>query len=269
MGSITATLPVFHLPYIAFSMFGGMAGCAMIGQSVITVKSGGRFRLSTFTAGVFLMILIIFLGDIVKAIPIAALVGVMIMVSISTFEWHSIKEIKIDFTPSSGEVIDLTKFAELGKKGVKLLMCDSTNAERPGYTLSECIVEEALEKIFNGKKSRILVATFASNINRIQQVVNTAMKFNRKIAICGRSMVNVCTKWLLASLPDIISRGFIYVRESEDFIHEIKHIVKDALENNGSKNWTVKKTLVKDILKDYLYKKTKRKPVILPVIMEV
>ncbi|MFA9380995.1 MAG: SulP family inorganic anion transporter, partial [Acetanaerobacterium sp.] len=79
---------------VVAGLFGGMAGCAMIGQSVINVKSGGKTRLSTFIAGVFLLILIMFLGDVVKVIPMAALVGVMIMVSISTFEWESIKEIK-------------------------------------------------------------------------------------------------------------------------------------------------------------------------------
>ena len=93
-----------------------------------------------------------------------------------------------------GEAIDLPRFAELGEKGVLLLMCDSTNVERPGYTMSERTVGEAFEKIFVNAKKRILVATFASNIHRIQQVVNAAVKFNRKVAICGRSMINVSNK---------------------------------------------------------------------------
>ena len=79
---------------VVAGFFGGMAGCAMIGQSVINIKSGGKTRLSTFVSGAFLLFLIICLGDVVKAIPMAALVGVMIMVSISTFEWNSIKELK-------------------------------------------------------------------------------------------------------------------------------------------------------------------------------
>jgi len=79
---------------VVAGFFGGMAGCAMIGQSVINIKSGGRGRLSTFVAGAFLLFLIIFLGDVVNAIPMAALVGVMIMVSISTFEWESLKELR-------------------------------------------------------------------------------------------------------------------------------------------------------------------------------
>ncbi len=92
---------------VVSGLFGGMAGCAMIGQSVINVKSGGRARLSTFIAGAFLLVLILFLGDVVKVIPMAALVGVMIMVSISTFEWESIKEIR-SMPPSCAAVMILT-----------------------------------------------------------------------------------------------------------------------------------------------------------------
>jgi len=103
-------------------------------------------------------------------------------------------DFKIDFTPILGEPIDLQRFAELGSKGVLLLMSDSTNAERPGYTMSESTVGKAFEEIFLNSKSRIIVASFASNVHRIQQVVNAAVKYNRKVAICGRSMVNVCNK---------------------------------------------------------------------------
>lgn len=103
-------------------------------------------------------------------------------------------DFKVDYTPISGESIDLPRFAELGQKGVLLLMADSTNVERPGYTMSERTVGEAFDKIFRNATSRILVATFASNIHRIQQVVNAAVKYDRKVAVCGRSMVNVCNK---------------------------------------------------------------------------
>lgn len=106
---------------------------------------------------------------------------------------HS-SDFKIDFTPISGEPIDLQRFGDLGKKGVLLLMCDSTNAERPGYTMSESIVGKAFEEIFVNAKNRIIVASFASNVHRIQQIVNAAVKYNRKVAVCGRSMVNVCNK---------------------------------------------------------------------------
>lgn len=100
-------------------------------------------------------------------------------------------DFKIDHTPIEGEPIDLARIAELGKKGVLLLMADSTNVERPGYTMSERTVGETLDTVFKDAKSRIIVATFASNIHRIQQIVNSAVKFNRKIALNGRSMVNV------------------------------------------------------------------------------
>jgi ribonuclease J len=103
-------------------------------------------------------------------------------------------DFKVDFTPISGDPIDLPRFAELGKKGVLLLMSDSTNVERPGYTMSEKTVGETFEEIFMNAKSRILVATFASNIHRIQQAVNAAVKYGRKVAVCGRSMINVTKK---------------------------------------------------------------------------
>ncbi|HEX9062492.1 MAG TPA: ribonuclease J [Clostridia bacterium] len=100
-------------------------------------------------------------------------------------------DFKIDYTPIEGKPTDLARFAELGKKGVLLLMCDSTNVERPGYTMSERTVGETFEEIFMNAKSRILVATFASNVHRVQQIINASVKFDRKVAICGRSMVNV------------------------------------------------------------------------------
>ena len=100
-------------------------------------------------------------------------------------------DFKVDYTPIDGKLIDLARFAELGKKGVLALMSDSTNSERPGYTMSESSVGKVFDGIFAGCTKRIIVATFASNIHRVQQIVNSAMKNNRKVAICGRSMENV------------------------------------------------------------------------------
>nr|WP_330382613.1 ribonuclease J [Anaerotignum neopropionicum] len=100
-------------------------------------------------------------------------------------------DFKVDYTPLDGDVIDLQRFAELGKEGVLLLMSDSTNAERKGYTMSEKSVGKVFEKIFEDTpKNRIMVATFSSNIHRIQQVVNAAHMYDRKVAIIGRSLVN-------------------------------------------------------------------------------
>ena len=101
-------------------------------------------------------------------------------------------DFKVDFTPISGEPIDLVRFGELGSEGVLALLSDSTNAEKPGSTPSERIVGESFEKLFKrAADKRIIIATFASNVHRIQQVVDTAVRFDRKVAVFGRSMVNV------------------------------------------------------------------------------
>jgi ribonuclease J len=100
-------------------------------------------------------------------------------------------DFKIDYTPIDGMVADLPRFAELGRKGVILMMADSTNVERPGYTMSESTVGETFENIFSRAKGRIIVATFASNIHRIQQVITAASKYGRKVAVSGRSMENI------------------------------------------------------------------------------
>lgn len=99
-------------------------------------------------------------------------------------------DFKIDFTPINGDVIDLDKFAELGRKGVLLAMSDSTNVERPGHTESERTVGAKFMDIFKDCESRILVASFASNIHRVQQIINAAVAYNRKVAISGKSMIN-------------------------------------------------------------------------------
>lgn len=101
-------------------------------------------------------------------------------------------DFKIDYTPVFGDAIDLQRFGEIGKKGVLALLCDSTNAERPGFTMSEKSVGKTLDSIFaDHMSSRIIVATFASNVDRVQQIINTADKYGRKVAIEGRSMVNI------------------------------------------------------------------------------
>lgn len=102
-------------------------------------------------------------------------------------------DFKIDYTPIDGEIIDLTRIAEIGKRGVMLLLCESTNIERKGYTMSEKTVGESLDKIFQDNIGRrIIVATFASNIHRVQQIIELAEKYKRKVALNGRSMLNIC-----------------------------------------------------------------------------
>ena len=101
-------------------------------------------------------------------------------------------DFKVDYTPVFGDAIDLQRFAEIGKKGVLALMCDSTNAERPGFTRSERTVGKVFDSLFNEHRSaRIIIATFASNVDRVQQIINTAYRFGRKVAVEGRSMVNI------------------------------------------------------------------------------
>lgn len=114
-------------------------------------------------------------------------------------------DFKIDYTPIEGKPMDLARLSELGKKGVLLLMADSTNVEREGYTMSERTVGESFEEIFMDAKSRILVASFASHVHRIQQVINASEKFGRKVAVVGRSMVNtikVATDLGYLSVPE-------------------------------------------------------------------
>ncbi len=115
-------------------------------------------------------------------------------------------DFKVDYTPVFGDSIDLQRFAELGKKGVLALMCDSTNAERPGFTPSERTLGKTFDALFEEhKNTRILIATFASNVDRVQQIINSAYKFGRKVVVEGRSMVNiieVATNLGCLSIPD-------------------------------------------------------------------
>ena len=100
-------------------------------------------------------------------------------------------DFKVDYTPIDGKIMDFGRIAELGNQGILALMSDSTNAERKGFTMSESSVGEVFDKLFLHCTKRIVVATFASNVHRVQQIVNSAVKYNRKIAVCGRSMINM------------------------------------------------------------------------------
>ncbi len=101
-------------------------------------------------------------------------------------------DFKVDYSPIDGKIIDLARFGELGSRGVLALMADSTNAERPGYTHSERTVGESFDKLFQkGEGKRIIIATFSSNIHRVQQIINCAVRYGRKVAVFGRSMINV------------------------------------------------------------------------------
>lgn len=114
-------------------------------------------------------------------------------------------DFKIDYTPIDGDVIDLNRFAELGNKGVLALMADSTNAERPGYTMSERTVGNTFRDIFANHKHRIIVATFASNVHRIQQIINASEQNNRKVVLSGRSMTN--------TIGVALELGYLHIQE--------------------------------------------------------
>ena len=101
-------------------------------------------------------------------------------------------DFKVDLTPVGGEIIDLARLTEIGKKGVNLMLCESTNVERDGYSMSESVVLDNLDRLFiQNKTRRIIVATFATNVYRLQQILNLASRHKRKVAISGRSMLNV------------------------------------------------------------------------------
>lgn len=114
-------------------------------------------------------------------------------------------DFKVDYTPVDGEVIDLQRFAELGKRGVLALLCDSTNVERDGFTISESSVGESFKRIFHGVKGRIIISTFASNVHRIQQIIEAGVAEGRKIAVSGRSMENI--------IPIALELGYLTMDE--------------------------------------------------------
>ena len=127
-------------------------------------------------------------------------------------------DFKVDYTPVFGDAIDLQRFAEIGKKGVLALMCDSTNAERPGFTMSERTVGKTFDNIFaDHKDTRIIIATFASNVDRVQQIINSAYKYGRKVVVEGRSMVNVITTASELGYLNIPERTLIDIDQMKNY----------------------------------------------------
>ncbi len=130
-------------------------------------------------------------------------------------------DFKVDYTPVFGDAIDLQRFGEIGKKGVLALMCDSTNAERPGFTMSEKTVGKTFETIFaDHKNNRIIIATFASNVDRVQQIIDTAYKYGRKVVIEGGSMVNKITTAQELGYINIPDNTLIDIEELKNYPDE-------------------------------------------------
>ena len=123
-------------------------------------------------------------------------------------------DFKIDYTPIDDKVIDLNRIAEIGNRGILALLSDSTNSERKGFTMSESSVGEVFDRLFLNNSKRIVVATFASNVHRVQQIVNSSIKYGRKIAVCGRSMMNM--------IDAAIELG--YIKGAEDVFIDIDNI---------------------------------------------
>ena len=130
-------------------------------------------------------------------------------------------DFKVDYTPVFGDAIDLQRFGEIGKKGVLAPMCDSTNAERPGFTMSEKTVGKTFETIFaDHKNNRIIIATFASNVDRVQQIIDTAYKYGRKVVIEGRSMVNIISTAQELGYINIPDNTLIDIEELKNYPDE-------------------------------------------------
>ncbi len=130
-------------------------------------------------------------------------------------------DFKVDYTPVFGDAIDLQRFAEIGRKGVLALMCDSTNAERPGFTNSERTVGKTFDNIFaDHSDTRIIIATFASNVDRVQQIINSAYKFGRKVVVEGRSMVNIISTATELGYLQIPENTLIDIEQLKDYPDE-------------------------------------------------
>ncbi|MCL5795552.1 MAG: ribonuclease J [Patescibacteria group bacterium] len=181
IGGVPYIWPKLNAPMFGTQLTAGLLEVKMkefgINAKVNVVKPGEKLKL-----GVFELEFI----HVTHSIP-----GAM-AIAINTPEGKvlHLADWKIDYTPVNATPIDLSRFAQLGNEGVLALMSDSTNAEKPGYTISEQVVGETFDNIFKNAKSRIIITSFASQINRIQQVINSSIKYRRKIAFSGRSMVN-------------------------------------------------------------------------------
>ncbi len=183
IGSLPYVLRDIHAPLYCTKMTAGLVRLKLEEHGLLnsteihTCKAGTVIR-----AGQFSVEFIHTNHSIADSVAFA--IKCPVGICIHTGDW------KIDPTPVSGEMIDLARFGELGKKGVLALLCDSTNVERPGFTKSEHSVGDSFDALFKGCDERIIVTTFSSNIDRIQQIINVAARYGRKVAVSGRSMEN-------------------------------------------------------------------------------
>ena len=168
------------------------------------IKPGDRFNIGSFT---------------VEAIQTNHSIADSLAYSIKFPGGHVVHtgDFKIDYSPLDGRVIDLNRFSQLGDQGVDVLLCDSTNVMRKGYTPSEAVVRRSIDEIFDNTNKRIIIATFASNVHRIKYFIEASMKHHRRIAVSGRSMENVLAlSKSLGYLDDIPDSVFVNVNEAKN-----------------------------------------------------
>lgn len=184
IGALPYVLPQINVPVYGTKLTLGLVGNKLkehgllSSVELITIKPKDKIKIGEFEVE-FIKIS----HSIADSVGMAIHTPVGVIVHTGDF--------KIDYQPIDGEKMDLHRFAELGKHGVLALLCESTNVERPGYTMSESTVGSSFIELFRDVKGRIIIATFASNIHRVQQAINASVMFGRKVAVVGRSMVNV------------------------------------------------------------------------------
>ncbi len=209
IGALPYFLKKVNVPVYATELTVGLIQNKLIEHKLVTeadlkvIKAG-----QTIDVGVFKVEFIRSTHSIADAVALAIDTPVGTVLHTGDF--------KIDYTPIEGDAFDLARFAQLGKKGILLLMADSTNVERQGYTLSESTLRDAFEDYIKDEKRRIIFATFASNVHRVQQVINAAHKFGKKVALCGRSMINVVN----------VAIELGYISNSEGVIVDIDQLKK-------------------------------------------
>ena len=184
IGALPYVMRELDVPIYATSLTAGIIELKLeefdllYNTQIFTKKAGDRFRL-----GCFEVEMIHVNHSIADSVALAIRTPIGMVIHTGDF--------KIDVTPIQGEMIDIARLGQLGKQGVLALLSDSTNVERPGHTDSERKVAEKFDELFKGCEKRIIVTTFASNVQRIQQIVNVAAKYKRKVAVTGRSMENM------------------------------------------------------------------------------
>ena len=184
IGALPYVLKELNVPVYATKLTAGLVGIKLEEHGmlettkIITVEAG-----ETFKVGCFSIELIHINHSIADSVALAIRTPIGVVIHTGDF--------KIDVTPIQGGMADIARLGELGKEGVLALLSDSTNVERPGYSESESKVGESFDQLFKGCEKRIIVTTFASNIHRIQQIINVASRYKRKVAVTGRSMENI------------------------------------------------------------------------------